>query len=181
MYDQEELKKIPGVKIRRQYCRSILYWGMIVLGMGLTFICLFGPYSIENLKYILLCVFIFLIAMIPVFLNRFFLGEIICVINEEGLYYYHGFIEWKAIESVEFDIEMKGRAPTTTSIYVMGKKGKPQIVYNAPYFALRKMKKFKSSIEVAFTERGKGNLVISIVVAGILALILPLSLFLLSL
>ena len=72
------------------------------------------------------------------------LGRIVCVINEEGIYYYHGFIEWKAIERVEYDIESKGRyAPTVTSIYIMGKKREPKIVYNVPYFALRKIKKFK--------------------------------------
>lgn len=180
MYDQEELKKIPGIKIRRQYLRGLLYLGIIIFGMGLTFICLLGSHTIEDFKYIFLLMVIILPILLSALLNRFLLGKIVFVINEDGVYYYHGFIEWKAIERVEFDIESKGRAPTVTSIYIMGKKGKPQIVYNVPYFALRKMKKFKPSIELAFTDRGKRFLILRIIFALSIGLIFPLFLLFLG-
>ena len=181
MYDQEELKKIPGIKIRRQYVRGLLYFGIMICGAGLLNICLYGSRTIEHLKYVLLLPLVILPILPPVLLNRFLLGEIVCVINEDGIYYYHGFIEWKAIERVEFDIESRGRAPTVTSIYVMGKKRESKIVYNVPYFALRKIKKFKPDVELGFTDRGKRNLILYIVLAISLGVVLPLILFFLTL
>ena len=127
MYDQEELKKIPGIKIRRQYFEELLYLQIIGYGMLFTISCLIGPHT-EFLGFTVLLILTILPSLLLVFLNRFLFGRIVCVINEEGVYYYHRFIEWKAIERVEFDIESRGRAPTVTSIYIMGKKREPKIM-----------------------------------------------------
>lgn len=176
---RKELKKIPGIKIRRQNF-DYLYWGSVIFGASLTSVCLFGSSLLENIKYIFLCGVVFLIVALPVFLNRFFFGQVVCVINEQGIYYYHGFIEWKAIEVVEFDIETKARALTATNIHIISKSKKSRVLYNTPYSAIRVMKRYKKSIRRVFTERAKEILIFSSVFAGILVLLLPLFLFLLK-
>ena len=173
MYDQEELKKIPGIKIRRQYCVGMLtIW--ITFVMFLTILYLLESHPIEDLKFYLLPLTVLSLPMSLVFLNRFFIGEIACVINEDGVYYKQGLIEWGTIERVKFDIEGKGRyLPAVTSIDVIGGKGWPRMVEHVPYFAVKKMKKFKPEIEVTFTDRAKRFRFWNIVCIVIFGLIAP--------
>lgn len=170
MYDQEELKKIPGIKIRRQYCVGMVtMW--ITFVMFLTIFYLLESPPIENLKFYLFLIALLSIPMPLVFLNRFFIGEIACVINEDGVYYKQGLIEWGTIEKIEFDMTSEMRH-TVSSIDIIGGKGWPRMVKHVPYFAIKKMKKFKPEIEVTFTKGAKGcwvSFIACIVIFGLIA------------
>ena len=108
-------KDIDGKKIREQYFDGLII-GLCIFAICYIIFCLF---DIENFKNNFLNMVIVITCFSPFILlaifNRFVFGKILCVLNEEKIYYFSaetrinsrhnktsGYIEYDEIETVEY-------------------------------------------------------------------------------
>ena len=86
-------------------------------------------------------------------LNKHFFGKIICVLNEEGIYYANkGKLCWDSIEKIEYVIDSKprynGDSGKTWKVILYTHGGKHVVLEKAPFFILSSIKKYQKSFDV---------------------------------
>lgn len=112
---QLELKKIEGQRIRRQFFNIPIYF---ILSFDLAMLCGLTAGCIKDDDFsrwpeiggFLMAVsapFLLLLLLLSL-VNRFFFGEIICVINDQGLHYHNGFIRWSQINQAVYEPDLPG-------------------------------------------------------------------------
>lgn len=181
MRPNRKLRDIKGQKIRRQYYNVFFYLeASVVLPMVtvlLTVNTLFGKSGtkLQSPMEIFQLFFVFFVLMSPVLLlsllNRFLFGKIVCVLDENGLHYSDGFMEWSAVTRIEYDIHLFGRhEPRYCDARVIG-NGTEITLRQAPHFLLKKAKKYHPDIEVGLSKHSKGLLAFfAIVLTAVIAL-----------
>lgn len=99
------------------------------------------------------CFFFSLPLLILRTLNKHCFGRIICVLNEEGIYYSNkGKLRWEIIEKVEYIIDSKPRYPNDTGkafraiVYTQG--GKHIVLPNAPLYIVSRLKKYQKKLDI---------------------------------
>lgn len=166
MQEKIQLRDIAGEKIRWQYFNvpiyELLYVAYIVAVMCIVFVI--DAWSLEvtaaevfamlSMFGILLLPFVILSAI-----NRFWIGKIICVLNEEGIYYKDGLIKWEAVTHIEYNAEQPTRYNRHSSAYIIGKNMKVELAH-APYMLLRKAKKYNPEIITGFSKGNKIEFVV---------------------
>ena len=109
-------------------------------------------------------------------LNKHFFGKIICVLDEEGIYYANkGKLCWDSIEKIEYVIDSKQRYKSDSGkawrviIYTHG--GKHVILEKAPLYIISSIKRYQKSLGVKIT--GAGSLVSPVLLMATILLLCP--------
>ena len=166
----DSLQDREGVKIRRQFFNGMIFNILAVMLYGcylvLTVKLLIGKFSIidyfnEIKIFALVCV----IAVIPFIvlsaLNRRRFGEIICVINEHGLYYENGFLYWSDIDKIEYTTPVLGKHlhydHCCVDIYTKSKKVE---LICAPLYLLFVAKRVGKNVKIKLSKESKWFVII---------------------
>ena len=162
MKKESSWKTIPGQKIRRQYFNIPIYASLVFVHMAVsavTAVVALDPEitmasCLEDLVVILLLgAVVFLPLVLLSLLNRFFFGEVICVLDEKGLHYDGGFIWWQDIKKAVYEPDIPHRL--ARRIFCMNRLcltvkpfAKERVIEldGALFFLLRKIKKHRSDV-----------------------------------
>lgn len=168
------LREIPGERLRRQYFNIPIYLllsmysgilsGCIAIGIREQTLCT-PQWFTEVLPWGVIGGAILLPFVILAVLNRFCFGELICVLNEKGLYYMDGdsrrCIDWRDIKTVVYEPDLPNkdcwRHGCFNTAYVTVKPFKKEIEHeltHAPFALLRKMKRYAPNATYGFTKTG---------------------------
>lgn len=182
---ENSLKCIQGKKIRRQ-------------GFNIPLIILYSmmfaiPYTIFAISWcvgkldtygspstfwtsVLVC-FLFSVPFLVLrSLNKHFFGKIICVLDEEGIYYANkGKLCWDSIEKIEYVIDSKPRYKSdlgkTWRVIIYTHGGKHVTLEKAPLYIISGIKKYQKSLDVKII--GANSLVTPILIMATILLICP--------
>ena len=109
-------------------------------------------------------------------LNKHFFGEIICVFDEEGIYYANkGKLCWDSIEKVEYAMDSKPRYKSDSGktwrviIYTHG--GKHVVLSKAPLYIISSIKRHQKNFDVKIT--GASSLVPPVLLMATILLLCP--------
>lgn len=160
--ENSSLKQIDGKKIRRQYFNAplIFIYSFMIFILYAIFVISSATgkfdattWSSELRISIWLCFVISLPFIILRILCKHFFGSIICVLNEEGIYYANNRkLYWKTIRKIEYAIDSKPRYKSDVGksfraiIYTNG--GKIVTLKKTPVCFLRSVKKLHKELEV---------------------------------
>ena len=168
------LRDIPGEKIRRQYFNIPIFFVLVVY-MSLTLALLITSVAAEKpsledwwafAEVLTAIAGLLLLPMAALsVLNRFCFGEIICVLNEKGLYYEDEavrFIPWRELRSISYEPDIPWRSGYRWHCYgnwaeitVQSFKKKKQFtLYHVPYMLLGKIKKYAPDVHCGLTKFG---------------------------
>ena len=169
------LRDIPGETIRRQYFNIPIFFVLVVY-MSLTLALLITSVAEEKPSledwwaFAKALTAIAGLVLLPLavlsVLNRFFVGEILCVLNEKGLYYEEKeavrLIPWRELRRVSYQPDIPWRSGYRSHCYcnraeitVQSFKKKKQFeLYHVPYILLRKIKKYAPDIHCGLTKSG---------------------------
>lgn len=115
MNDRKTLKNIPGKRVRRQYFNIPIY---MILSMDAAFLSEWTAIAILDAETgfatwweftgLLLAVSLVLLLPLAILsvLNRFCFGNVICVLDDKGLHYEAGFIEWRQIKKAVYEPDL---------------------------------------------------------------------------
>ena len=112
MEKESNWKNTPGEKIRRQYFSIPIYAILLFVNMAVSIVTAVVALDpkitmascLEDVDMILLLGTVVLLPLVLLsLLNRFFFGEVICVLDEKGLHYDGGFIWWQDIKKAVYE------------------------------------------------------------------------------
>ena len=182
---ENNLRYIQGKKIRRQgfiVPLTILYSMMLAIPYAIFAIswCLgkLDTYGSPSTFWtsVLLCFILSVPFLILRLLNKYFFGKIICVLNEDGIYYANkGKLCWDSIEKIEYAIDSKPRYKSDSGkawrviIYTHG--GKHVVLEKAPLYIISSIKRYQKSLGMKIT--GAGSLVSPVLLMAIIFLLCP--------
>lgn len=166
MNKNNPLLNIDGQKIRRQYFNGILWfatvcvvpYALITYLMNLFFGRETG--ALCQFSEVIGVFIVLLIMMIPVIilsiLNRSFFGDVVCVLEKEGLHHKDGFIIWDAIVKMEYELNIPTKDRKYFCYVSITKHSRfgAEIIH-APYFLLKEAKNYHISLEVGMSKRSK--------------------------
>lgn len=169
------LHDIPGRKIRRQFFNIPIY---LVLVVYTFFMSVFVAMSIKDntltsgqflsfiFRFSAIAIAILFPLLILSILNRFCFGQVICVLNEKGLYYDDGWlccIPWSDIKAVAYEpdipVKIGWRYECENKALITTKPFKKETVIeleHAPWMLIRKMKRYQPNAKYGFTKWGIG-------------------------
>lgn len=109
-------------------------------------------------------------------LNKHFFGKIICVLDEEGIYYANkGKLCWDSIEKIEYVIDSKPRYKSdsgkTWRIIIYTHGGKHVVLEKAPLYIISSIKRYQKSFDVKII--GASSLVSPILIMATILLLCP--------
>lgn len=184
--NKNHLCEISGDKIRRQYFSWIVlifFFCMFFAPFCILIISLYaGDFDLSTwLSDLLLSIEICLLLTIPFLilsaLNRRFFGKIICVINENGIYYKDGLIKWNDIIKIEYELQFPGRGIQKESRFchavIYTKKDKIKL-FHAPVFFISKVKKHQPFLDAKLSKNSKWGIWFFIILFVIIVLLFPL-------
>lgn len=183
---KNELKRIDGKKIRRQYFNAPLIFLLCIMLAVPYFITVFslamGKYEQYEFSSalgtsILVCAIFSLPFLILRVLNQHCFGKIICVLNEEGIHHPRGMLKWEAIEKIEYAIDAKPRyksdpARTFRAIAYYAQGTKHLVLEKAPISLLSRIKKYRKEMDTRIA--GISSLLPTILLISAIILICPL-------
>ena len=173
MSKENSLKNIPGHKIRRQYFNSPIY---LILSVTSSLLTLWSTLCISDPE----CTFSFWLEitvcglmisaglLIPLAilscLDRFYFGEVICVLNDRGLHYEKGLVEWKDVVKAVYHPDVPSIPATTrprffdtnhVCLTVKNCHKKTELeLYWAPFLLLKKIKHYRPDISCKISGGG---------------------------
>ena len=170
MQTENNLKNISGQKIRRQFFNIPIYF-IMSFDMALIFATAAECIGNPNLSFtnwiddVTLYIVIGAVPTIPLLilslLNRFYVGKIICVLDNNGLHYEQDFISWPQIQKAIYqpDIPYKPgqHSYTSNELYLTVEANQDQVqieLEHAPFMLLRKIKKHCPDIPCRLTGWG---------------------------
>lgn len=162
MKKESSWKTIPGQKIRRQYFNIPIYASLVFVHMAVSTVTAMVALDpkitmatcLEDMDMILLLGTVVLLPLVLLsLLNRFFFGEVICILDEKGLHYDGGFIWWQDIKKAVYEPDVphqfRRRIFCTNRLCLTVKpfaKEREIELNGAPFFLLRKIKKHRPDI-----------------------------------
>lgn len=182
---ENSLKCIQGKKIRRQgfniplviLCSMMFAIPYFVFSISW---CM-GKFDIREVPIIfwtsvVLCFLISVPFLILRSLNKHFFGKILCVLDEEGIYYANkGKLCWDSIEKIEYVIDSKPRYKSdlgkTWRVIIYTHGGKHVTLEKAPLYIISSIKKYQKSLDVKII--GANSLVTPILIMATILLICP--------
>ena len=182
---ENSLKCIQGKKIRRQGFSIplvILFSMMLAIPYGIFAIswCV-GKLDVNEIPTafwtsVWVCLLFSVPFLILRWLNKHFFGKIICVFDEEGIYYANkGKLCWESIEKIEYVIDSNPRYKSDSGktwrviIYTHG--GKHIVLEKAPLYIISSLKRYQKSIDVKII--GAGSLVPPALLMATILLLVP--------
>lgn len=183
---RNHLREIYGEKIRWQY----FSWAILILIFCMFFVpyCIFvfslsaGDFNVSNwFSDLLICVEVCFAFSIPFvilsILNQQFFGKIICVINENGIYYQDGLLKWDEILKIEYEIELSGGVVKKENLFchsvIYTRKDNIKLIHT-PLFFISKVKKYNPSLDAKISKNSIWMIVFFIVLLTIAVPIIPL-------
>ena len=164
---RNHLREIDGEKIRWQY----FSWPIVILIFCMFFVpyCILvfslsaGDFNLSNwFSALFICVEVCFAFSIPFvilsILNRRFFGKIICVINENGIYYKDGLLKWDEILKIAYEIELPGGVVKKENLFcrsvIYTRKEKIKLTHT-PMFFISKVKKYNPSLDAKVSKKSK--------------------------
>lgn len=175
--------KVKGKKIRHQYFNGIIYFELLCAFIPcIVMLLLFTLLNREGTKLQsfsdivdILGMFLFFISLLIILslANRFLLGKIICILNEQGIYYNQGLIPWSDIEKIEYIVNLPARQYNVHCSYahVTGKNIDVKLLH-APHLLLRNVKRYDSRIETGLSLGSKIEICCYVLVPVIIAMMI---------
>ena len=182
---ENSLKCIQGKKIRRQGFNIpliILYSMMFAIPYCIFAIswCVgkFDTYGSPSTFWtsVLAC-FLFSVPFLVLrLLNKYFFGKIICVLDEEGIYYANkGKLCWDSIEKIEYVIDSKPRYKSdsgkTWRIIIYTRGGKHVVLEKAPLHIISSIKRYPKNFDVKII--GASSLIPPVLIMTTILLLCP--------
>lgn len=187
MPNENTLKQIPGQKIRRQFFNIPIYL-ILVVDMALlsawTAVAIHDPeitftFWLETSAFLLLISMALILPLaILSLLNRFCFGRIICVLDDKGLHYNSGFIEWKQIKKAVYEPDIPSEIGRNiyccNQLCLTLKPFQKEITIeldHAPFLLFRKVRKHCPGIPCKLTRWGIAMILCLTVVLDILSVL----------
>jgi len=176
---KNKLRETEGKKIRWQYFTSpiIFLISCPIAAAYWTFVIYLVKGELDILGFlsdvfpiILVCVFFAIPFIVLAVLNRYCFGEIICVMNEDGIHHKDGVTKWSEIEKIEYEIQVYGsssRSIDNWSLAVVYTKKEKIFLLHAPLFILYEVRKHSPGIDAKVSKSSKwliGLIIASIVI-----------------
>ncbi len=174
-----ELKKMKGIKLRKQYLGVVLYIMFCILFFvfaGVTAATLkAGTLDLQEMldtmvAMVMLCSPLIVLA-VP---NMFLYGKIIGVVNKEGLYFENDFIPLDEIDSITYDLKLPSRrgagyrcATISAGASLMERRSFD--VYDFPMYGLAVIKKYCPKVKIKFAKGVSRELLLYPLIAVFLA------------
>ena len=169
-----KLAKIPGEKIRRQYFNIPIY---LILSFSIPIIICTGfllgqEHKIASTEWwyeIVAMGSVLTMPLLPLailsLLNRFLFGEVICVLDHKGIHFDDGhsrFVHWSDIQRAIYEPDLPGRVGRTfrfsnNMLRIIAKPFKKEVeieLDGAPFFLMRKMKKYCPKAKIGLSGFG---------------------------
>ena len=182
---EKELRHINGKKIRRQYFNIpliIMYSMMFSIPYAIFTIswCIGKSESYASPSTIWTSILVCFVFSLPLLVLRAFnkhcFGRIICVLNEEGIYYSNNRkLCWDTIEKIEYAIDSKPRYKNDKGeafrviVYTQG--GKHIVLAKAPLYIISRIKKYKKELDIKIM--GATSLLPGILIIAAILLVCP--------
>ena len=180
------LKDIDGKKIRRQYFNApliFLFSFMIAIPYLITVFSLamgkYEQYALPSTlkSTVLVCGVLSLPFWILRALNKRFFGNIICVLNEEGIHHPKGMLKWDAIEKIEYALDAKPRYKSDPSsafraIVYYAQGTKHLVLEKAPISILSRIKKYRKDVDARI--EGGASFLPTVLILSAIVIICPL-------
>ena len=182
---ENSLKYIQGKKIRRQGFHIplvILYSMMLAIPYCIFAIswCI-GKFDIREIPTafwtsIVVCFLFSAPFLVLRLLNKYFFGRIICVLDEEGIYYANkGKLCWDSIEKIEYVIDSKPRYKSdlgkTWRVIIYTHGGKHVTLEKAPLYIISSIKRYQKNFDVKII--GASSLVSPALIMATILLLCP--------
>lgn len=88
-------------------------------------------------------------------LNRFLFGKVVCVLDENGLHYEGGFIEWSAVTGIDYEARLPLRSgPAYSYARIIGSGIEIKLLH-APHLLLKKARKHNPDIQTGLSRDSK--------------------------
>ncbi len=180
------LREINGDKIRWQYFTYPIL--ILMFCMLFTPYCILvfsfsaGDFNLSNwISDLFISAEVCLIFAIPFvilsILNKRFFGRIICVVNENGIYYKDGLLKWNDIIKIEYEIQFPGGVVKKENLFchavIHTRKEKINLIH-APMFFISKVKKHQPSLDAKVSKSSKWMIGCILVLLAIAPPMLPL-------
>jgi hypothetical protein len=126
--------------------------------------------------WLFICSPLFALAII----NRFWFGNIICVLNSKGLYLENDFIPWKKIKKIEYYPEIPSKYKVTytyASLTISDDNTKEYKldITHFPFYGLKAIKKFAPHVKFEIPKGKKLSIVFFMLLPSVMGLILALT------
>ena len=183
--EDNNLKNVNGKKIRRQgfvIPLTILYSMMFAIPYWIFAIswCLGKIETYGSPSTFWTSVLVYFLFSIPFLilrcLRKNFFGKIVCVLNDEGIYYASkGKLCWNSIEKIEYIIDSKPRYKSDSGktwrviIYTYG--GKHIVLEKAPLYIIPSIKKYQKNLDVKLI--GAGSLLPPALIMAVILAVCP--------
>ncbi|WP_143316499.1 hypothetical protein [Clostridium sp. HBUAS56017] len=173
-----DLKKVDGIKFRIMWSTKILYL-MLGITVWITIIFQIGSllkYGLIMKSYdelVPLVVMYVLVLLLASYLNRKFLGKIVAVINEKGVYTESGVIPWNKIKEIRYNTPISlSRVADPYERYcslTVTTCHKEYKILHAPHIMIRYIKRYVPNVEV---KRDKELIVMILISLGVSVFVL---------
>jgi hypothetical protein len=166
-----DLKEIDGIKFRIMWSTRILYfmlgitvWITIVVQIGSLLKYGFMMKSYDEL--VPLVVMYVVVLLLASYLNRKFLGKIVAVINEKGIYTKNGVIPWSKIKEIRYNTQNPlSRTSDPYERYcslTVTTSHKEHKILHAPHMMIRYIKRYVPKVKVKRDNELIGMILISL-------------------
>ena len=166
MSSEKNLQSINGQKIRRQYFNGILCFATVCVVPFALITYLMNLISgkegaiLQQFSDVVSMFLGLLILLIPIIilsvLNRSLFGEVICVLEKEGLHHKEGFLIWEAIVKMEFELNIPSKdRKYFCSVNITKHSRFGTEIHHAPYYLLKEAKNYRPDIQIGLGQRSK--------------------------
>lgn len=186
------LKDVSGIKLRRQYFNFPIYLLSPVIPISILVITMvliknnefafkhWLALSLEGVCIVLALLSPFIVLSI---LNRFLFGNIVSVINNQGIYLENNFIPWDKIHKITYIPNTPSRYQhsvlhhryTRLNLTLTGETGEGYDVEikNFPFYGIFKLKKFCPDKKIKFAAKFILCEIIILIIAMLISLLIP--------
>ncbi len=178
-----ELDHIVGDKIRWQYFNWFIYIILSFVPFTMEMVFLLG---IKNTPFILTETMKIAIFMLGAFcavcspfvigsiFNRSFFGKIICVFNDQGIFFESFFLKWNEVEKIVYHPQLPSKSGIEynyATIYVTpeGQRKYNHDVFHFPVYGMKKAKKYNPGIKTSFDKSD----VFPIILVELISIVIP--------
>lgn len=175
-----KLKEIDGIKFRIMWSTRILY---LFLGMTVSLLITFqigylleyGSMITDYDELVPLVVMSVIVLLFLNYFNRKFLGKIVAVINENGIYTKNGVISWNNIKEIKYNTPIPlTRSSDIYEIYcslTVSTDDNEYKILHAPKKMIKYIKRYVPNVKV----KRDSELILIILISLVLAILIPIA------
>ncbi len=183
--DKAKLRDIEGKKFRMQMTTYLFLCNFIFCSVFIMIAFIspkFNKDIVVNYTYsdvldvLFYIVGSFLILILLRLINIFFAGKIICVVDQNGIYYKGGFIRWKDVRKIEYRVGIPSRYSIDNSsfscVHITG-WCLDTVIMHMPSSFLGYVKRHKPGIKTSYTPGSVATMIFLLAFPIVVSILIP--------